>query len=32
MKPMGPIPPGFTSDAEGRLLIGEIYLPYKFAG
>jgi diaminopimelate decarboxylase len=23
MKPMGPIPPGFTSDAEGRLLIGE---------
>ena len=23
MKPMGPIPPGFTGDAEGRLLIGE---------
>ena len=23
MKPMGPIPPGFSSDAEGRLLIGE---------
>ena len=23
MKPMGPIPPGFSSDAEARLLIGE---------
>jgi diaminopimelate decarboxylase len=23
MKPMGPIPPGFTGDAQGRLLIGE---------
>ena len=22
MKPMGPIPPGFTADSEGRLLIG----------
>jgi diaminopimelate decarboxylase len=23
MKPMGPIPPGFSADAEGRLLIGD---------